>query len=99
MTRQKVEPLTFEDVEIRMTVDARFLQLIGPAALPEWPSFSWIISDRRDADLMYRAMEWRWMPELNAIRPEAFAVWSSSHPLFLIDLGGDLSAEWYCDTP
>jgi len=53
--RLRAAPLTYEDVEIRKAVDVRFLRLVSPRALREWPSFSWIVSDRRDADLMHQA--------------------------------------------
>jgi hypothetical protein len=62
--RWKVQPHTFEDVEIRMLVDMRFLHLAGRPLL-EWPSFSWILSDRRDADLMLKLTK---LPALHIIR-------------------------------
>jgi hypothetical protein len=65
--RWKVQPHTFEDVEIRMLVDMRFLHLAGRPLL-EWPSFSWILSDRRDSDLMWWA-QWqaRWIQTQNGL--------------------------------
>lgn len=56
--RLKAQPLTFEDAEIRMLVDVRFLHLTRPV-LQEWPSFSWILCDRRDADLMFKFLATR----------------------------------------
>lgn len=50
--------------------------------------------DDLDFSLMLRAMLWRWIPELKAIRPEAFRMWDERAEN-LIDAGGDLSADWY----
>lgn len=62
-------------------------------------------SDVRDAELMRRCVDWRWIPSLNSIRPESFTEWSDwsednrGLPLQRIDCGGDLSADWYhCPT-
>jgi hypothetical protein len=61
MTRLPTVPLTPEDSAIRCFVDARFLSLISPRPLPQWPSFSWILSDRSDALLMLDIVRgWLW---------------------------------------
>lgn len=55
-------------------------------------------SDERDAALMRRCVDWRWIPSINSIRPESFRHWSSDATQ-RIDCGGDLSADWYhCPT-
>ena len=89
--KKRTAPLTFEDLEIRMLVDARFLHSIAPRPLPEWASFCWILSDRRDAELMYCIERCRLWERLN---PEDFADykgWAWVHSMIhaLIDGRGE----------
>ena len=83
--------LTPEDMEIYTLVVGRFAMAYGP-----YFAFfgSLHAADRRDADLMHRAVNWCWIVELNAIRPEPFHMWSDDG-LQRIAFGGDLSADWY----
>jgi hypothetical protein len=78
-------PLTIEDREIMALMRVRWRY-----PLNRWYQYY----DRGDADLMYRAVKWRWIVELNAIRPEAFHMWSDDGSQ-RIAFGGDLSADWY----
>lgn len=90
--RRAGAPLTHEDTDI-------WARCVLRASC--WPKLRTSIvcaafaSDRRDADLMFRAMNWRWIPGIG-IRPESVAHWSAvGLPLQRIDCGGDLSADWY----
>jgi hypothetical protein len=90
--RLKPVPLTFEDVEIRLVVDVRFLHLLVIGQLlPEWPSFSWILSDRYDGQLMTTLADVRRScgPTRRAVahhmlcRYDDGAVWIRGYPVFL----------------
>lgn len=90
--RTKNIPLTPEDLEIRIRVDVRFLQLVGPRPIPEWASFCWILSDRRDAELMYRIEVCR---EFERLHPDAFTQWAGYgwvHSMMesIVDSGGSV---------